>query len=241
MVVPQLNIKNDHSNVSVAAGSLAPVGVSVQAGHGSVAAGPSVPVPSIHAVGGRVAVQAVESVGVSLGVGGGGEELRLGGPPAEVEGVEGQHPGPVGGGPHVAHPGGVEGHSGAVGLGAPLAVVADPGVAVDGAADEAGGAVVRLSLPLAVEVAGVAEGGGADVAHAGGVEGHPSTVGLGLALADKVHGSAAEAGGLGHGAEGSDHRAAGPLELGVSLGLGHGYGRHTGNNHKSFHVASDRS
>ena len=166
------------------------------------------------------------------GGGGGGEELRLGGPLAEVERVEGQHPGPVGGGPHVAHPGGVEGHSGAVGLGGPLAVVADAGVAEDGAADEAGGAVVRLSLPLAVEVAGVAEGGGADVAHAGGVEGDPGTVGLGLglALADEVHGSAAEAGGLGHGAEGSDHGAAGPLELGVSLGLGHGHGRHTGNN-----------
>ena len=91
---------------------------------------------------------------------------------------------------------------------------------------------LSLGLSLAVvEGAGVAEGGGADVAHAGGVEGDPGTVGLGLPLADDV-GSAAEASGLGHHAIRADHGAPGPLELAVRLG--EGQSGHTGDNLDKF-------
>merc|ERR1719232_973837 len=121
-----------------------PLRVAVKAGHMGVTAGPAVSEASIGSRG--VSVVAIESISVSLGISCSlGSGLRLG-------------------------------------LGVPLAVV---GEAMDGAAHVAGGdsgvnsearSVISnmglgLSRPLAVvEGSGVAEGGGADMAHPGGVE-----------------------------------------------------------------------
>ena len=92
---------------------------------------------------------------------------------------------------------------------------------------------LSLGLSLAVvEGSGVTKGGGAHMAHSGGMEGDSSAMRLSLPLADDMRSAAVASGLCTHPMIGTDHGAPGPLELTmrISLGLSESHGSDTGDN-----------